>query len=74
MFKSVIVSGTAKIIDDNKKMIPYLQKLIDKYRPPESFDAYMSKPGRDREKELQAARICVITSKKITGRKLVMKW
>jgi len=73
MFKSVIVFGMAKIIDDKEKMIPYLQKLIDKYKVPESFDRYMSKPGRNREKELEAVRICVITPKKITGKKWVMK-
>jgi hypothetical protein len=33
----------------------------------------MSKPGRNREKELEAARICIITPKKITGKKWVMK-
>jgi len=73
MFKSVIVFGTAEIIDDKEKMIPYLQKLIDKYRVPEDFDKYMSKPGRNREKEIGAVRICVITPKNVTGRKFVMK-
>ena len=73
MFKSVIVFGTVEIISYKEKMIPYLQKLIDKYRVPESFDRYMSKPGRNREKELEAVRICVITPKKITGKKWVMK-
>ena len=73
MFKSVIVFGTAEIIEDKERMIPYLQRLIDKYRVPESFDTYMSKPGRNREKELEAVRICVITPKKITGKKWVMK-
>jgi hypothetical protein len=73
MFKSVIVFGTAEIIDDKKEMIPYLQKLIDKYRVPESFDKYMSKLGRNREKELKAVRICVITPKKITSKKWTMK-
>jgi nitroimidazol reductase NimA-like FMN-containing flavoprotein (pyridoxamine 5'-phosphate oxidase superfamily) len=73
MFKSVIVFGTAEIVSDKVKMIPYLQKLIDKYRVPESFDAYMRKPGRNREKELEAVRICVITPNKITGRKWIMK-
>ena len=68
MFKSVIVFGTVEIISDKEKMIPYLQKLIDKYRVPESFDRYMSKPGRNREKKLEAVRICVITPKKITGK------
>lgn len=73
MFKSVIVFGTVEIISDKEKMIPYLQKLVDKYRVPESFDRYMSKPGRNREKELKAVRICVITPKKITGKKWVIK-
>jgi nitroimidazol reductase NimA-like FMN-containing flavoprotein (pyridoxamine 5'-phosphate oxidase superfamily) len=73
MFKSIIAFGTAEIISDKAKMIPYLQKLIDKYRVPESFDSYMSKPGRNREKEMKAVRICVITPKKITGKKWVMK-
>jgi len=74
MFKSVIAFGTAQIINDKAKMIPYLQKLIDKYRVPESFDAYMSKPERNREKELQAVRVCIITPSKITSRKWVTKW
>jgi nitroimidazol reductase NimA-like FMN-containing flavoprotein (pyridoxamine 5'-phosphate oxidase superfamily) len=73
MYKSVIMFGTAEIIHDKEKMIPYLQKLIDKYRVPESFDDYMNKPGRNREKELSAVRICVITPTKVTGRKLVPK-
>jgi nitroimidazol reductase NimA-like FMN-containing flavoprotein (pyridoxamine 5'-phosphate oxidase superfamily) len=74
MFKSVIIFGTAEIIDDKEEMIPHLQKLIDKYRVPESFNEYMSKPGRNREKELEAVRICLITPKKITSRKYVKKW
>jgi len=73
MFKSVIAFGTAEIINDKNEMKPHLQKLIDKYRVPESFDKYMSKPGRNREKELAAVRICVITPEKITGRKYVAK-
>ena len=73
MFKSVIAFGTAEIIDDEEEMIPCLQKLIDKYRVPETFDKYMSKPGKNREKELKAVRICVITPRKITGRKLMPK-
>ena len=73
MFKSVIVFGTAEIISDEERMVPYLQRLIDKYRVPESFDAYMSKPGRNREKELEAVRICVMTPSKVTGRKYVTK-
>ncbi|MBS7632290.1 pyridoxamine 5'-phosphate oxidase family protein [Candidatus Bathyarchaeota archaeon] len=68
-FKSVIIFGKATIIEERSKMVPYLQKLIDKYRVPTDFDEYMSKPGRDKEKELQAVRICIITPEKITGRK-----
>jgi nitroimidazol reductase NimA-like FMN-containing flavoprotein (pyridoxamine 5'-phosphate oxidase superfamily) len=73
MFKSVIAFGTAEIISDKAKMVPYLQKLIDKYRVPENFDSYMSKPGRNREKEMEAVRIYVITPTKVTGRKFVSK-
>jgi len=73
MFKSIIIFGTAEIIDEKEKKIPYLQKLINKYRIPENFDKYMSKPGRNKEKELEAVRICVITPKKITGKKFVMQ-
>ena len=73
MFKSVIIFGTAEIISDEAKMIPYLQKLIDKYRVSESFDTYMSKPERNREKELEAVRICLITPTKITSRKWIMQ-
>lgn len=69
MYKSAIIFGKAEIISEKEKIIPYLQKLIDKYRVPEPFDAYMSKPGRNRERELEAVRICVITSTKITGKK-----
>ena len=73
MYKSVIIFGSAEIIEDKEKMIPYLQKLIDKYRVPESFDKYMSKPGRNKEKELKAVRICIITPNKITSKKWVTK-
>ena len=73
MYKSVIILGTAEIIGDEEKMIPYLQKLIDKYRVPLIFDEYMSKPGRNREKELRAVRICRITVRTMTGRRFVQK-
>ncbi len=71
MYKSVIAFGEAKIIEDEEEMIPYLQKLIDKYRVPLDFDAYMNKPGRDREKEMKAVRICVVKLTKITGKKFI---
>ncbi len=73
MFKSVVLFGSAEIIDDKERMIPYLQKLIDKYRVPQGFNEYMSRPGRDREKELNAVRICLVTPNKIVGRKMVPK-
>jgi nitroimidazol reductase NimA-like FMN-containing flavoprotein (pyridoxamine 5'-phosphate oxidase superfamily) len=73
MFKSVVVFGEAEIISDRDRMIPYLQRLIDKYRVPESFDEYMSKPGRNREKELEAVRIITITPHKTTSRKYLVK-
>ncbi len=69
MYKSVVMFGTARIINSKEEMIPYLQKLIDKYRVPQSFDDYMNKPGRNREKELMAVRICVVTPTKVTGRR-----
>lgn len=71
MYKSVIAFGTAEILEDREEMIPYLQRLIDKYRVPQAFDEYMNKPGRDREKEMKAVRVCIIRLKKITGRKFV---
>jgi len=73
MSKSVIIFGTAEIIEDEQRMIPYLQKLIYKYRVSLEFEEYMRKPGRDRESELKAVRICLITPTKITGRKLLPK-
>jgi nitroimidazol reductase NimA-like FMN-containing flavoprotein (pyridoxamine 5'-phosphate oxidase superfamily) len=69
MYKSVVVFGTAEILDEPKAMIPYLQALVDKYRVSASFDEYMAKPGRNRAKELAAVRICVITPTKVTGRR-----
>jgi nitroimidazol reductase NimA-like FMN-containing flavoprotein (pyridoxamine 5'-phosphate oxidase superfamily) len=73
MYKSVIILGTAEIINEEQKMIPYLQKLIDKYRVPLIFNEYMNKPGRNKETELKAVRICVITPRRVTGRKFVQK-
>lgn len=73
MYKSVIVFGKAEVISDREQMISYLQKFIDKYRVPEPFDDYMNKPGRNREKELAAVRICAITPTKTTGKKFIAK-
>lgn len=71
LFKSVIVWGTVEIIEDEEEMKPYLQKLIDEYRVPVSFGEYMSRPGRNIEKEMAMVRVCVITPKKITGRMMI---
>lgn len=71
MYKSVVVFGTVKVIKDKGKMIPYLQKLIDKYRVPQSFNEYMSRPGRNVEVELDAVRICIVTVEQVTGRKFI---
>lgn len=69
MFKSVIVNGTVSIIDDREKMLSYLQKLINKYRIPVSFDEYMR--NRDTEKEMSIVRVCVIKIHKMFGRMMV---
>ena len=73
MYKSVIIFGKSEMIQDEQRMIPYLQKLIDKYRVPLGFDEYMRKPGRNRETELKAVRICLITPTNISGRKMIPK-
>ena len=69
--KSVIVFGRAEVIDDKDKMLPYLQKLIDKYRVPVSFGRYMSKGDRKAKEELAMVRICLITPDKMTGQSIL---
>jgi nitroimidazol reductase NimA-like FMN-containing flavoprotein (pyridoxamine 5'-phosphate oxidase superfamily) len=71
--KSVIIFGRAEIIADKKEMIPYLEKLIDKYRVPVTFGEYMRKGNRDVQEELEQVRIALITPHKITGQKFVRK-
>jgi nitroimidazol reductase NimA-like FMN-containing flavoprotein (pyridoxamine 5'-phosphate oxidase superfamily) len=71
MYKSVILFGTVEIVEKRDEMIPYLQHLINKYRVPQGFDEYMAKPGRNREKEMNAVRICVMKPTRITGKKFV---
>ena len=71
MYKSVIIRGSVEIIDDEERMLPYLQSLINKYRVPVGFDEYISRPGRSREKEMAVIRVCVITPKEITSRKMI---
>jgi nitroimidazol reductase NimA-like FMN-containing flavoprotein (pyridoxamine 5'-phosphate oxidase superfamily) len=72
MYKSVMVRGSVEIIADEERMLPYLQYLIDKYRVPVGFDEYISRPGRNREKEMAVVRVCVITPREITSRKMVV--
>ncbi|MFX0078138.1 MAG: pyridoxamine 5'-phosphate oxidase family protein [Candidatus Hermodarchaeota archaeon] len=69
MYKSVIIKGTAEILDKPNDMIPYLQLHINKYRVPEDFETYIRKPGRKRDEELAAARIILITPTEISGKK-----
>ena len=71
MYKSVNIRGVARIIDDEEEMVPYLQTLIDKYRVPVSFDEYIGRPGRSREKEMAVVRIVAITHKEVTGRSMI---
>jgi len=70
--KSVIILGEVKIIKEKELMIPYLQKLIDKYRVPISFGEYIGRPGRNAKEELENVKICIITPFKITGRKVII--
>ncbi len=69
MYKSIILYGKTRILNDPTEMIPYLQLLINKYRIPEPFDDYIEKPGRNRQAELEDVRICVITPTKITSKR-----
>jgi hypothetical protein len=69
MFKSVIVRGDVMIIEDEAAMKPYLEKIINKYRIPMSFERYMT--GRNTDKEMAIVRICVITPREITGRMMM---
>jgi len=71
--KSVVILGRAEIIQEKERMIPDLQKLIDKYRVPVSFGEYMSRGNRKLKEELEVVWICLITTDKITGRKILRK-
>ena len=76
--KSVIITGRAEIISEPKRMIPYLQMHIDKYRVPRPYGEYASMNNRKEralEKygrpELEILRICCITPHEMTGRSIV---
>ena len=71
LYKSVIIQGTTQILSNPSEMIPWLQLHINKYRVPENFDSYIGKAGRNRDTELAAVRIVVITPESISGRKFM---
>jgi len=69
--KSVIIWGRAEVIEDKERMIPYLQKLIDKYRVPLPFSDYMVRGNRNVKEELKKVRICLIVPHSMNGKKVV---
>jgi len=76
--KSVIITGRAEIITEPKRMIPYLQLLINKYRVPMPYGEYATRNNRKAnalekygKPELEVLRICCITPDEITGRSIM---
>jgi nitroimidazol reductase NimA-like FMN-containing flavoprotein (pyridoxamine 5'-phosphate oxidase superfamily) len=69
--KSVIIWGRVEVIEEKERMIPYLQKLIDKYRVSVPFSEYMNKGNRNVKEELSKVRICLIAPHRINGRKVI---
>jgi len=76
--KSVVITGQAEIIDKPKRMIPYLQLHIDKYRVSMPYAEYAVKNNRHEQAlerygkpELQMVRICCITPHEMTGRRIM---
>jgi len=69
--KSVIIWGRVEVIEEKERMIPYLQKLIDKYRVPVPFSEYMGRGNRNVKEELEKVRICLIAPQRINGKKVV---
>ena len=79
--KSVIITGRAEIITEQKRMIPYLQQHINKYRVPMPYSEYAvmnNRKERALEKygkpELEVVRICCITPREMTGRRIMRTW
>ena len=79
--KSVIITGRAEIISEPKRMIPYLQLHIDKYRISRPYGEYAAMNNRKEEvlkkygmPELEMVRICCITPHEITGRSIMRMW
>lgn len=69
--KSVIIWGRVEIIEEKETMIPYLQKLIEKYRVPVPFSEYMKGGNRNAKEELKKVRICLIAPYRISGKKVI---
>jgi len=69
--RTLSARASVEIIYDEERMLPYLQSLINKYRVPIGFDEYISRPGRSKEKEMAVVRVCVITPREITSRKMM---
>ena len=69
--KSVIIWGRAEVIEEKERMLPYLQKLIDKYRVPVPFGEYMARGNRNVKEELEKVIICLIIPHRINGKKVI---
>jgi nitroimidazol reductase NimA-like FMN-containing flavoprotein (pyridoxamine 5'-phosphate oxidase superfamily) len=69
--KSVIIFGRVEVIEERERMIPYLEKLIDKYRVPVSFGGYMKRGNRNVKEELETVRVCLLTPHQIAGKSVV---
>jgi len=76
--KSVIITGRAEIIKEPKRMIPYLQLHINKYRIPMPYGEYAVRDNRQAlalerygRPELEVVRICCITPHEMTGRSIM---
>jgi len=79
--KSVIITGKAEIITEPKRMIPYLQMHIDKYRISVPYGEYALNNNRKQQAlkrygrpELEVVSICCITPHEMTGRRIVRTW
>jgi len=75
--KSVIITGHAEFVKEPKRMIPYLQLLINKYRVLTPYSEYASRNNRKKKAleqygkpELEVVSICCITPVEITGRSI----
>jgi hypothetical protein len=69
--KSVIIWGRVEVIEEKERTIPYLQKLIEKYRVPVPFSEYMKGGNRNAKEELKKVRICLIAPYRINGKKVI---